>query len=397
MSEQLPQDLQTAILVRLPVKSLLRFQCVSKSWKSLIRSTDFISMHTNHNESPNNYAHLVKGCLNRIHNEKETDIGGILHRFDDSFREFQKIKFPSQTGYKFFEEVLDCGRELILLTNTYTCKRGSFELFFLWNPAARMTMTLPTPCIDVPNITEYCAHGFGFDHTSNDYKVLRIVYGDMVVYGVELFKLRTGAWESVTLNLIDNIRIPERSSQAFVNGATHWVGVGGHSRRDGYLVVLLFDMSDEEFRVMKLPDVITIREFHSISLRVSGGLLSVMHYNGEHGNGNHNGCCNWLMKEYGVTESWTKQYTVDLRYRGGLWEAISFRNKRILLLIVSQRKQLVLYDPMVNRFINLGITSMGCMGIVINTYKESLLLLNQVNAMPDQYQTSSREMMQLAK
>jgi hypothetical protein len=72
------------------------------------------------------------------------------------------------------------------------------------------------------------------------------------------------------------------------------------------------------------------------------------------------------MKEYGITESWTKQYTVDLRDRGGLWEAVSFRKKRVLLLIVSHRKQLVLYDPMVNRFINLGITSMGCMGIVIN-------------------------------
>jgi hypothetical protein len=28
-------------------------------------------------------------------------------------------------------------------------------------------------------------------------------------------------------------------------------------------------------------------------------------------------CCIWLMKEYGVIESWIKQCTIDLRDRGG--------------------------------------------------------------------------------
>jgi hypothetical protein len=66
-------------------------------------------------------------------------------------------------------------------------------------------------------------------------------------------------------------------------------------------------------------------------------------------------CCIWLMKEYGVIESWIKQCTIDLRDRGGLWETISFRNKRVLLLTVSRRKKLVLYDLKTNRFLNLGI------------------------------------------
>jgi F-box interacting protein len=391
MPGRLPQELHIDILVRLPVKSLLRFQCVSKSWKSLIRSTDFISMHTKHNESTNNYAHLVHGCLYRTGKKEEKDFRCKLQQFDNFFCEFQKIEFPSQTEDICFGEVLEC-KGLLLLTNRSVFDGDRFEPFILWNPAARMSMALPTPCIDIPN-HNYYTHGFGFDDKSNDYKVLRMVYGHNGRTMAELFKLRTGAWESVSA--IDDLHyvIPEtedtRPLQAFVNGATHWVGY--HSRfkwnaGSEELVALLFHMSDEEFRVMKLPDVITIREFYSISLGVSGGLLSVMHYNGERGNGSYNGCCIWLMKEYGVIESWTKQCNIDLRNGGGLWQTINFRNKRVLLLTVSRRKKLALYDPKTNRFLHLGIRSRSCLNIM-NTYEESLVLLDQVNAMPEAQST----------
>jgi F-box interacting protein len=391
MSEQLPQDLQIDILVRLPVKSLLRFQCVSKSWKSLIRSPDFISMHTNHNESTDNYAHLVQGCLYRDGNEEEIEcFRSKLHQFDNSFREFQKIEFPSQTRDGFLDVVLDCKGLLLLTTylpSVWTVLNGyRFRRFILWNPAARLTMTLPTPCIDIPNSNYLyyyynCAHGFGFDDKSNDYKVLRIVYGHNGRTMAELFKLRTGAWE--TISVIDDFRyvVVSGASRAFVNGATHWIGY--HSKFENEMVVLLFHMSEEEFRVMKVPDVLTRTDFSSISLVVSGGLLSVMQNYDSRDHDDLSGpgysCCIWLMKEYGVIESWSKQCTIDLRDRGGLWETISFRNKRVLLLIESRSKKLVLYDPKTNRFLNLGIRNMGTSLRIMNTYVQSLVLLNQVN------------------
>jgi len=90
----------------------------------------------------------------------------------------------------------------------------------------------------------------------------------------ELFKLRTGAWE--TISVIDDFHyvVVSGASRAFVNGATHWIGY--HSKFENEMVVLLFHMSEEEFRVMKLPDVLTRTDFSSISLVVSGGLLSVI-------------------------------------------------------------------------------------------------------------------------
>ncbi|CAN4088560.1 unnamed protein product [Withania somnifera] len=52
-SEQIAgsEDLLTEIFLRLPTKSLLRFQCVSKHWLSLISSTHFRRLHTRRNSS----------------------------------------------------------------------------------------------------------------------------------------------------------------------------------------------------------------------------------------------------------------------------------------------------------------------------------------------------------
>ncbi|KAK7839379.1 putative f-box protein [Quercus suber] len=45
MTSNLLQDLIAEILIRLPVKSVVRFLCVSKEWYSLITSSYFIKMH----------------------------------------------------------------------------------------------------------------------------------------------------------------------------------------------------------------------------------------------------------------------------------------------------------------------------------------------------------------
>ena len=53
MREPIPDDVVEDILARLPVKSLTRFRCVSKSCNSIITYTTFINKHLklNHNQS----------------------------------------------------------------------------------------------------------------------------------------------------------------------------------------------------------------------------------------------------------------------------------------------------------------------------------------------------------
>ena len=43
MSDNIPLEIQVEIMKRLPIKSLIQFRSVSKSWKSLIDSSKFIA------------------------------------------------------------------------------------------------------------------------------------------------------------------------------------------------------------------------------------------------------------------------------------------------------------------------------------------------------------------
>ncbi|KAK4487388.1 hypothetical protein RD792_005988 [Penstemon davidsonii] len=48
MRSSLPEDLIIEILLRLPVKSLLRFRTVCKQWHVIIKSSSFIRRHAHH-------------------------------------------------------------------------------------------------------------------------------------------------------------------------------------------------------------------------------------------------------------------------------------------------------------------------------------------------------------
>lgn len=60
-------ELITEILLRLPVKSLLQFQCVSKSWLALISGQEFIKTHLSlsaKNEDYNHHKLMWRSCYN---------------------------------------------------------------------------------------------------------------------------------------------------------------------------------------------------------------------------------------------------------------------------------------------------------------------------------------------
>ena len=94
-----------------------------------------------------------------------------------------------------------------------------------WNPCVRKLVELP-----LPNVT-YTTHGgfdvtigFGLDPKTNDYKVVRVV---TLLDGLdlensrpefEIYSLSTGEWRMLNASL---------APQAFVNGALHWVALGG--------------------------------------------------------------------------------------------------------------------------------------------------------------------------
>jgi hypothetical protein len=199
---------------------------------------------------------------------------------------------------------------------------------------------------------------------------------------VELYKLRTGVWEMVKVAGDFKYTIYGYSQAlvngALVNGAIHWLG--NHEREWPNpcveFVIVLFHICDEEFQVMKFPDrLISCLKENYAKIVVYGGLLSLMEYDHQQYIGFS--CNIWLMKEYGVVESWTKQFIIDLngQHIGAIF---SFTiNGKILW---KGQEKLVLYDPKTNKFTNLGTEAPEGFIFAKNTFVESLVLLDKVNA-----------------
>lgn len=75
----LPSEFVTEILLRLPVKSLLQFRSVSKSWLNLISSSEFIKFHLDlsANNKDNSHHRLMYN-----HNFKEGSLKSLLYESD---------------------------------------------------------------------------------------------------------------------------------------------------------------------------------------------------------------------------------------------------------------------------------------------------------------------------
>jgi hypothetical protein len=59
VSNHIPDDFKFSILSKLPLKSLVRFRCVRKSWSLLFKNLYFMNMYRNNFISNNNFSYVV--------------------------------------------------------------------------------------------------------------------------------------------------------------------------------------------------------------------------------------------------------------------------------------------------------------------------------------------------
>ncbi|KAI8011302.1 F-box protein CPR1 [Camellia lanceoleosa] len=168
--------------------------------------------------------------------------------------------------------------------------------------------------------------GFGAHPMTHEYKVVRIVYEKehinqfKVPPKVELYTQRIGSWREIDSAAAPPYYIVEFMwSQAFMNGAVHWVAydpsvVGGFRN-----LIVSFDMVSEAFSEMMLPPALAGQRSTCLSIKLFGESLAVF-CGAEMG---RSSCCIWVMKEYGVAESWTKLFSIILP--GVLNKTMGFR------------------------------------------------------------------------
>ncbi|XP_050251456.1 F-box/kelch-repeat protein At3g06240-like isoform X5 [Quercus robur] len=297
-SERLPHDVVFDILSRLAVKSLMRFRCVSKSWNSIITDPIFITKHLNLNKAKslsNNNGFLLYSDYEED-GPKWKDLGTAVRNSDCTFTEISRFQIP-------FPAV-----DVVGFCNGMFCLDGYIDsVMYLWNPSIKTFKSLSPPeMYDYDRIL-----GFAYHSQNNDYKILRIVphthcEGSAQSAEAQVYTLSTDSWKSFVISLgsdhgFGSMDARYRIPCLFFNGALHALVFN-----EDHSYSLCFDVNDETFQKITIPeDVFFVGG--QFSLAVFKGSLAMIGFDAMYLSSPISPICYiWVMREYGVVDSWTK-------------------------------------------------------------------------------------------
>ncbi|KAK1426183.1 hypothetical protein QVD17_14852 [Tagetes erecta] len=386
MSDNIPPlDIQIEILTRLPVKSLIQFRSVSKTWKSIIDTSDFIAAHQHHTH----HHRLLVYCNRPAEDDPKYVSFADNHSFPQHKVSLTHVPLlVDKLKYLSVDNIVGSSRGLFCLYGYAPNKPagGSIPIAVIWNPCIRRVVPVLVPKAPSKKIFSKVL-GFGVCPVTNDPKIIKIRYIRYVhdverishiPSQVEVFTLSTGVWRKPYNNL------PPKSVLLYkfavdVDGFLYWLAEdkivmddGGYARSN---VIISFDLTSEEFRQVNLPHSLAHRCYNNnisiFKLKESLVLSQVdNHVNNV-----------WLMEGTGLAKSFSKLYTVnvDAWVRG-------FRRSGEPIIEVSELMsdkvhwvfKLAAYDPY-SKCINCFWTSGRSATFKVYPYMETLLLLDQTN------------------
>ncbi|CAA7055315.1 unnamed protein product [Microthlaspi erraticum] len=154
---ELPNELVNEILTRVPVKALVRFKCVCKRWKLLLRSKNFIKKQMTY----------APRKLLAIEDNGESPPRSILYEHENNGNPKMTLEEADLTrGSKHLVDL-----EVIGHCDGLFCLRLQDRTLAVWNPLLKQVRTLSSK--SAKPITSHDLIGFGYDHsTDDDYKVV---------------------------------------------------------------------------------------------------------------------------------------------------------------------------------------------------------------------------------
>lgn len=378
---RLLDDIIFEILVRLPTNSLLKFRAVCKSWNSLIKGSTFIHTHlkfqsTNKKKEEEDDLLLYAGRKVEYQSKGEF----FMLYCDDINDEYtkrrviptcdieatyggRKIKFDQHN----IHPIGTCNGLILLVCGTNDDVGVVTPI--IWNPCVRKFLVLPSPSVS-PYKHRFMIFDLGYDPHGNDYKIFQLVvprYGDYhMPCTFQVFSLLRGSWKNLNAPA-DFKPFYTDLSAVEISGTWHWISGEHYNQTNEDTVIVTFNMSSELFGKMNIPQALKTDSLRDYCVQSKyRESLALLFRRGSQIKGYYE---LWVMKEYGLAESWTKLSTIHIPHSLSK-VSIYFRNSGELVLgvyrygvqsldpkskqvknIVDDRFLLSFMDPFVERLV----------------------------------------------
>ncbi|XVE68738.1 hypothetical protein DITRI_Ditri09bG0093500 [Diplodiscus trichospermus] len=334
---RVPMEIETEILSRLPVKSLLRFKCVQKIWRNLIEDPNFITMHLSLFGKKNNGFLLCDFSRNPY----------FLQFYPGNSKNNIVLTGRKEIDLVFSTKGIprDTHRFIIGSSSGLVCLLDMQDRLKLniWNPLTRKIMELPKfDCEEVESKLSL-VFGFGFCPKLNDYRVVISSCYLCNLTEVQVYSLNTNSWKKIA---IENSRLNfwlKFSGNMFINGASYWLGRQIDSPKRRLIVAFKFD--EEVFVEINLPNHHNFEDemLHLFITEYQDLLSLITHRDGE------NMVDVWVRKEHGVDDYyWVKQFRVGVplpKHRLGYGQGtMNFGKNGEYLLIINRNMTIVWYN-----------------------------------------------------
>ncbi|PNX56562.1 hypothetical protein L195_g049944 [Trifolium pratense] len=266
-----------------------------------------------------------------------------------------QLEYPLMNRYRFDPIVGSCRGILCIL---------DYSFVFLWNPSIRKFTKLPSFEDSSSHMLDF---SFGYDHSSDSYKVVAFYIHEFVINGnrvmkiiVKVHTLGTNSWRRI--QDFPSRSFCEDSSGKFVCGTINWLTY--RDRTSSLKTIISLDLETESYLEIVQPNsegnnysrIGVLRDCLCLFSRSSDTFTDI-----------------WLMKEYGNKESWIKLFRVpdirDLDSFPYVYPLYVSEDDQVLLQIESE---LFVYNSRDGTFKDLNIRNTnGVTGTTV--YHESLI------------------------
>lgn len=316
---ELPVHIIVDILSRLPLKDILCCRSVCRTILKLLKDPYFAKVHL---------ARALATTSNLILQEHGSKWGSLyFYTFDLGEADLSSCCSDDRISHSYYRHLHPLsrinadfsfrGKNLAFIGSCngllcLYCNSPSKPFYSICNPILREYTELPHLVESTPSYIYSNHSAFGFCSRTKQYKVIRFLCPTSVdplnsIHSrgmvADIHTLGSNSWRRIE----NPVWLKQQPFDPFVNGALHWITA---SQKPSELISS-FDLETEQFRLLPPPPHFSLNYFKNVSWINIGVLRECLCLCYIYEDAQFEA---WVMKEYGVKDSWTKEFSIDLKF-----------------------------------------------------------------------------------